>query len=57
MNTVHTGRDNNGIIVNEYISVQQEESIVAQATVQPCCANSIVKVTCKKSITQELKQQ
>ncbi len=34
-NLVDTRRNNDGMIVNEPISVQQEESIVSQATVQP----------------------
>jgi hypothetical protein len=35
-NPVDTRRHNDCMIVNESISVQQEESIVTQATVQPC---------------------
>jgi hypothetical protein len=35
---VDTRRNNDGMIVNEFISVQLEESNLTQATVQPCSA-------------------
>ncbi len=37
-NPVDTGRNNNGMFINESISIQQEKSIVTQATVQPSSA-------------------